>query len=191
MSQTMTADGGRTETKRFSGDEQFDAADLIEGDRIDPMLVARTPGQLGDPIQPAQPEADEPNPTTKLVTATAINRMNDVHTAILVDGETGTMVRAGRHDSNSAWTQKEADWKVRDVGTKIVVEDVHELTLADSDDPVEDEAEYIEGWADIVLGDMAAGHFDYADETSMNGRSLTLSDFDGRKAVASVSLEDE
>lgn len=187
----MTADGGRTETKRFDDDEQFDATDLIEGDRIDPMLVARVPGQLGDPIQPAYPEDDEPNPTTKLVAATAINTMDDVHTAILVDGETGTMVRASRHDSKNAMSQKEADWKVRDVGTKVVVEDVYELTLADNDDPVDDEAGYIQEWANLVLGDKAAGHFDYADENKLDNRTLVLSDFDGRKGMASITLEDK
>jgi len=189
MSQMMSADGGRTETKRFD-DEQFDATDLIEGDRIDPALVATVPEQLGEHIKPVHPEQDTP-PVTQLAAASAINTMDDVHSAILVDGETGTMVRASRHDSSSAMSQKEADWKVRDVGTKVVVEDVHELTLGDNDDPTEDDVEYIEGWADIVLGDMAAGHFDYADDVKMNGRTLTLSDFDGRKGMASISLEDE
>lgn len=187
MTQTESASDS---TKRFKGGEQFDATELTEGDRIAPKLVARAPGQLGNPIQPSQPGRD-PEPTTKLVAATAINTMDDVHTAILVDGETGTMVRASRHDSNQAWSQKEADWKVRDVGTKAVVEDVHELTLADSDNPTDDDSAYIQEWANVVLGDMAAGYFDYADDIKMNGRTLTLSDFDGRKGVATISLEDE
>jgi len=186
----MSADGGRTETKRFDDDEQFDATDLIEGDRIDPSLAARTPGQLGQTIKPSHPESD-PQPTTKLVTVTQMNTLDDVHTAILVDGETGTMVRASRHDSSSAWNQKEADWKVRDVGTKVVVEDVHELTLADNDNAVDDEAAYIQEWANVVLGDMAAGHFEYQDDGKMNGRTLTLSDHDGRKGMATITLKDE
>jgi len=189
MSQTAQTDGGRTDTKRFDSG-QFDADDLIEGDRIDPSLVATVPEQLGQTIKPVHPEQDD-MPVTQLVAVSATNQMDDVHSAILVDGETGAMVRASRHDSNNAMSQKEADWTVRNTGTKVVAETIHELTLADSDDPVDDEAEYIEGWADIVLGDMAKGHFDYGDDIKMGGSTLTLSDFDGRKGMASITLKDE
>jgi len=186
MSQMMSADGGRTETKRFTDD--IDVTELIEGDRIDPMLVARVPGELGQSIKPVHPEQEQP-PKTQLVAASVLDTMDDVHSAILVDGESGLLVRASRHDSNSAMSQKEADWKVREIGTKVSVESVHELTLSSNDDPAEDDAEYIEGWADIVLGDMATGHFDYVDEVKMNNRTLVLSDTDGRKGMATISLE--
>lgn len=178
----------RTETKRFDDDEQFDASSLIEGDRIDPSLVARTPEQLGETIKPAHPEGDQP-PKTRLVTASILNGMDDTHSAILVDGDSGLMVRAHRHDSSQAWSQKEADWKVSDVGEKVVVDDVHELTVADNDTPVEDDAKYIQEWANVVLGDMASGYFDYVDEVKMSGSTLTLSDHDGRKGMATISLE--
>lgn len=184
--ENQTATDARTETKRFT--ESVDITELVEGDRIDPTLVARTEGQLGQTTKPAHPEGDQP-PKTQLVTASALNGMDDTHSAVLVDGESGVMVRAHRHDGNQAWSQKEADWKVSDVGTKVIVDSVHELTLADSDDPVDDDAEYTEEWANIVLGDIASGYFDYADGVKMSGSTLTLSDYDGRKGQATISLE--
>lgn len=183
MTNETQTDDGRTETKRFSDD--VDASELIEGDRIDKRLVARTMGQLGQPIT-SQRDA----PETQLVAITQLDRMNDVHSAILADPETGTILRAGRHDSNQAWSQKEADWKVREIGTGIAVEEVHELELTSNDDPTEDDAEYIEGWAEIVLGDAAKGHDDYSDECELDGRTLRLRDVDGRRALATISLNE-
>ena len=181
-----TAAEGRTDTKRF--DEDVSGDELIEGDRIDKRLVARTMGQLGQQIKPSHPEG-EPEPKTQLVAITEINRMDDVHSALLADTETGTIIRASRHDSSSAWSQKEADWKVHDIGTEAVVEEVHELQLGDSDEPVDDEKKYVSGWIDIVIGDAAVGYDDYEDERKLDGRTLIISDFDGRKAIATISLD--
>lgn len=182
MTTETQTDDERTETKRFSDD--VDASDLIEGDRIDKRLVARTPGQLGQPITSQQGAPD-----TQLVAITQLSGMDDVHSAILADPETGIMVRAGRHASSQAWSQKEADWKVRAIGTKIAVEEVHELELSSNDDPVDDDREYAEEWAEIVLGDAASGHNDYNDERELDGRTLRLEDIDGRRALATIKLD--
>ncbi len=180
MAQNTTADD-RTDTKCFENTVTGD--ELIEGDRISKRLVAQSLGQLGQPWQPDGPE-------TQLVTVTDINSMDDTHTALIADPESGALFRAGRHDRQQAVSQKEADWKVRDIGTTIVVETVHELELASSDDPVDDEAEYIEEWAQLLFDDARNGYDDYSDERKLNGRTLTLRDVDGRKAMATISLED-
>lgn len=185
MSQTAKADGGRTETKRFTDD--VDAEDLIEGDRIAPKLVARTPGQLGQPIKPTHPEGDDA-PDTQLVAITQIDGMEDTHSAILADPETGIMVRAHCHDSSSAWSQKERDWKVSDVGTDVAVTEVHDVEYADSDDN-DDDHEFVEGWAEIVVVDKANGHFNYSDEVALDGSTISLRDVDGRRATATIHLE--
>lgn len=183
-----TAAEKRTDTKRF--DEDVSGDDLIEGDRIDKRLVARTFGQLGNQIKPSHPES-EPEPKTQLVAITAINSMDDTHTALLADTDTGTIIRASRHDSQSAWSQKEEDWKVREVGTSISVDEVHELELPEGDDMPDGEMEWVQEWADIVIVDLANGYNDYNDERSLSGRStLKLRDGDGREALATISLEE-
>jgi hypothetical protein len=187
MSETITADGGRTDTKRFDADDDtISATDLIVGDRIDPALVASTMDGLGRTRSPA-PDAVP----TQLAEATETDRMDDVHTAILVDGETGRMVIASRHDSQSAWSQKEADWKVRDVGNRVAVTDAEiarddNNELSDADPIVEADA-----WANIVLQDRAAGATDYADRlkmTSRNGLSLH-EEYNDTKIYANIELE--
>lgn len=189
MSQTMNADGGRTDNKRFT--DAFNGEELIEGDRISKELVARNIGQYGERIAAHPPEADdEDKPAkTQLVTATAISTMDDVHSALLVDPDTGIIVRAGRHDSNSAWSQKEADWTVYEVGTHVSVDEVKELTVPDNAEPVDDDHEWVQGWVDILFDDLRNGHFDYDDERSLGGSTLKLRDYDGRMARASISLE--
>ena len=170
MKQNTDADA-RTDSKRFDADDvPFDASDLIDGDRIDPSLVARTMDGLGENMS-ARPDA----PATQLAEATITNGMDDVHTAVLVDGETGTLVLASRHDSQAAMTQKEADWKVRATGTKAVVEDA-EVATDGNDEWDEDSApEAAEHWANLVLQDRARGSTDYSDELTMHSRtSLTL-----------------
>ena len=122
---------------------------------------------------------------------TAIDSMDDTHTALLADTETGTIIRASRHDSQSAWSQKEEDWKVREVGSTISVDEVHELKLPEGDDMPDDEMEWVQEWADIVLVDLANGYNDYNDYRSLSGRStLKLRDGDGREALATISLEE-
>lgn len=185
MSQSVQADGGRSSTERFTDD--VDAEDLIEGDRIAPQLVARTPGQLGEIIKPSHPEGDNP-PKTQLVAITQINGMEDTHSAILADPETGIMVRAHCHDSSSAWSQQERDWKVSDVGSDVTVTEVHDVEYADGDDTGDDH-EYVQGWAEIVVVDKANGHFDYSDEVSLDGSTIQLRDVDGRRATATIDLE--
>jgi hypothetical protein len=183
MAPNATDADARTDSKRFT--DGVDATELIEGDRIAPQLVARTLGQLGD-----RRSAREDAPDTQLVAITIIDTMQDVYSALLADPETGTIVRAGRHDSQSAWTQQEADWTVREVGTRVVVEDVHELRLADNDGPVDDDREWVQDWVEVVIGDKASGHDDYSDELELDSSTLTLQDADRRKAVATISLED-
>lgn len=189
MAQNTATDDGRTESKRF--DTEVSAVDLIEGDRIEPKLVARHPEQLGAPIQRAPPEADEENPSTQLVAVTAIDTMDDVHSAILFDPDAEMFLRAGRHDSQQAWSQKEPDWKVRDIGTEVAVEEVHELERPEEE---QDQAaeEYVQEWVEILFDDIrySGGDSDMRDERELDGSTLKLNDYDGRKTLATISLED-
>lgn len=186
MSETITADGGRTDTKRFDADDTVSATDLIVGDRVDPALVASTMDGLGHTRSPA-PDAVP----TQLAEATETDRMDDVHTAVLVDGETGRMVIASRHDSQSAWSEKEADWKVREVGDRVAVTDAE--IARDSNDELgdADPINEAEAWANIVLQDRAAGATDYSDRlkmTSRNGLSLH-EEYNDTKIHANIKLE--
>jgi len=187
MERNTTPTDSRTESKRHTG--AFDGKDLIEGDRISPDLVAKTEGQYGQAIKPTHPEG-ETAPKTQLVAITDINGMSDVHSAILADPESGVMVRASCHDSQSAWSQKERDWKVHAVGTTPSITDVSELEVTDNDTPVENDVKWVQGWADVVLMDKANGHFGYSDEVSISGTTISFRDIEGRRATASYTLED-
>jgi hypothetical protein len=189
MSETTSQnDDGRTENKRFqntvSGDE------LVVGDRIDTRLVARTFGELGNQKQPTYPEDDSEQPQTQLVVITQFDRYDDVHRALLADVDTGTIIRAGRHSSQSAWTQKEADWTVYDIGTTMRIDSVSELEVPLGYDKVTDEMKYVQHWVDVVIEDRANGYDDYNDVVSIpSSNNIKLRDIDGRKAYASYSLE--
>jgi len=168
----QTPTESRTEPKRFDADADaaFDATALIEGDRVDPALVAATTNALG-PTRSAARDA----PPTQLAEATITHGRDDVHSAILVDGESGRFVAASRHDKNAAWTQKEADWKVRAVGDRVAVtdatieEDGNDEWLADR------AAEDAEHWANVVLQEVARGAEEFVDELTLDGRdSLRL-----------------
>jgi hypothetical protein len=188
MSETITADGGRTDTKRFDADDTVSATDLIVGDRIDPALVASTMDGLGHTRSP-RPDAAP----TQLAEATITNGMDDVHSAILVDGETGVMAIASRHDSQSAWSQKEADWKVRAVGDRVAVSDAEVAQDPDGEwDDVDDVASEAEGWPNVVLQDRARGSTDYEDELRLENRSsMIINNPWGAKLYATVELESD
>jgi hypothetical protein len=188
MSESQSADDGRTETKRF--ENTVSGNELIVGDRIDTRLVARTFGELGNQKQPTYPEDDVEQPRTQLVVITKFDNLDDTHHALLADTDTGTIIRAGRHSSQSAWSQKEADWTVYDVGTTVRIDEVHELTVTEQDDDPEDKQKYVQHWVDIVIEDTANGLNEYDDERELvSGSNLKLRDMDGREAYVSITLE--
>jgi hypothetical protein len=119
--------------------------------------------------------------------------MNDVHSGVLVDGETGVLVRASRHDSQSAWSQKEADWKVRELGTRVIVESAEVAEDGTDEWDEANAADAAGAWANVVLQDRARGATDYDDELTLEGRSsLTLREpYGPTKVYATVSLTDE
>jgi hypothetical protein len=118
--------------------------------------------------------------------------MDDTHRALLADTDTGTIIRAGRHSSQSAWSQKEADWTVYDIGTAITIDDVSELKVPPRDNEDIDEIKYVQDWVDVVIEDRANGYDDYNDVVSIpSSDNIKLRDIDGRKAYAAFSLEDD
>jgi len=188
MVQNTATDDGRTETKRF--DDSLDGESVIEGDRIDTKLVARTLGQLGQPRQSKGPD-------TEVVQMTQTRDLDDVRRALLFIPETGQWLRAGRHDSNSAWSQKEADWTVYASGDVVETTEGEVESLPDSED-VNDTDKWVSGWVDIVLDELSydaengASRPSVSDEIKLAGSStLHLRDADGREAYATISLEDD
>ena len=182
-----TDDDAQRGTTRF--DEDVSGDELIEGDRIATGLVAHHVDQLGDSIG-YDPHGDLPG--AQLVRVTATRSLDDVHSAILLDPETETFIRASHHDSQQAWTQKEADWTVRGVGTTVAVDEVHDLKRPDSETD-ETEQQYVQTWAEILFDDVryTGGDRDCKDEMELDGSTLKLRDYDGRTAVATISLVDD
>lgn len=182
MARDTDADDGEStrETKRFS--EDVSGADLIEGDRIDPALIARTPEALGSTMS-----AREDAPETQLANIAYFDSYNDSHTGLLVDPETETIVRATRLSTSQAWSQKEADWTVREVGTEVHVKEVDSIERVDGETQIHPR-EAAQTWVDVLIGDMTAGYFDYPDEIEIDGSTLKLRDVDGREVVAEIEI---
>jgi len=177
-----TTDDDRTETKRFDAEttDDLNVTDLREGDRIDPALVAGTMDGLGERLSAARDATP-----AQLAEATITDRMDDIHAAILVDGETGAMVRASRHGSQSAWSQKEADWKVHDIGDTPTVVDAEWDGDAGADPDTA-----ATSWAEVVLCDRAYGDDDYADEVRVGRRAIRLKNpYDGESVRGTLRLE--
>jgi hypothetical protein len=183
---TQATQSERTETKRFTADDApFSAADLVAGDRVDPSLVASTLDGLGHTRSP-RPDAAP----TQLAEATITDRYDDVHRALLVDGESGALVRASRHDSQAAWSQREADWKVRATGERVDVASA-EVDQDGNDEWTDaDAAAEAEAWANVVLQDRARGATDYSDELTLtSGGALALREpYGPTKVFADVEL---
>ncbi len=188
MARNTTSDD--RSTKRHT--DSVDATNLIEGDRIARQLVATAPGQLGQRISSGLPDA----PKTQLLAVTEQRDMDDSHAALLLDPETETWIRATRIERNQAMTQAEADWTVREIGTDINVTDVDLRATANEDAPedIDDPAEWVQSWVDVLFGDIAAGHFDdYDDRRRMDSaHTLRLEDeYSGALAYAEIELAGE
>ena len=182
MSESQTAADDGTETNRFDAEttDKLAVTDLREGDRIDPALVAQTMDLLGE-TRSSQPDA----PTLQLAVATITHGLDDVHTAVLVDGETGVMARCSRHDSQAAWSQQEADWKVHDIGDTPTVVDAewNGVDCADADRTAT-------SWAEVVLCERAHGHDDYEDEIEVDGRTIKMRNpWECETATGTLQLE--
>ena len=171
----------------------FDAADLEIGDRIDPVLVSSTLDGVDAEIYTGGGVAQSDAPRTQLACLTATDRMDDVLTAILTDGESGVMVRASRHEPQTAWTQKEADWKVHGVGTEIKTFGARVISDPDGawDEYAIDMA--AQDWAEIVVRDTANGGEQFDDEVELLGRrTLRMRDpWDGVTVEVDIKLADE
>ncbi len=160
-----------TDPKRFTADDApFSAADLVVGDRVDPSLVARTMDGLGYWRSSRRDAA-----ATQLAEATITHRRDDIHRAILVDGESGVLVRASRYDSQNAMSQREADWTVRAVGDRVAVSNASVEQDGNDEWTDIDASSEAEGWANVVLQDRARGEENHSDEfTLTSGPALTL-----------------
>ena len=166
---------------------------VTEGDRIQKDRVARTLGGLRTPRQSAPPEADDQPVATEAVALTQTSRHDDVMRALLYVPGSGRWLRASRHTTSSAWSQKEADWTVHEAGDTLVATggDVEH-----SPDDIVNEDKYVAGWLEIVAGDLShdaeqGNTASIADEFELtSGNTVRLRDVDGRKAFATFRLAD-
>ena len=156
----------RTETNRFTDDDTIEVSDLIEGDRVDPALVAGAIERVGEK-ELARPDA----PPTQPAVGTATPRPRAGHTGVLVHGGWGDKTVAGRHDAPRAWAPTAAARDEQSVGTRIDVTDA-EIDSDPGDVWNEESADDgAEAWANTVLQDRACGYTDYEDEIRLTGRS--------------------
>jgi len=166
---------------------------VTEGDRIAKDRVARTLGGLRTRRQSAPPEADDQPEPTQAAALTQTSRYDDVMHALLFVPGTGRWLRASRHNSSSAWSQREADWTVHEAGDTLVATGGD---IERSPDEIEDEDRYLAGWLEIVAGDLShdaeqGNTASISDEFELtSGGAARLRDVDGRKGFATFRLED-
>jgi|APHM01.1.fsa_nt_gi hypothetical protein len=176
----------RTETKTHT--QSVSGDNLIPGDKIAARLVAPNMSLYGQRIHPAAPESDD-EPKTQLFCGTATDSYRDSNSAILVDPETKTLIRATK--INTDWAiQKPPEWTVKAVGDRVAVENgtVHDWG---DEERVNDETSWVEGWAEVTFHELAQQNQVAADGRQLNGTSLFLkNDWLGIEATAEITLED-
>lgn len=194
MVEQTTADGGRTDTTRF--DESISADELIEGDRIDPDLIPRSPEiDVGASVArhiPRHNGAQNDDGRTydvRLIAHGYRDQYQDVQVALVYDPEAELFVRLHGHTSSGAMNQLERDWKVGSVGSEIVVDDVWDVEIPDLEEFGETDEEFVTEWVSIVFDELRHGS-DIEDLRKFDGKKFTLRDHDGRQARVQYHLED-
>lgn len=189
MAQQIAADGGNErDNKRFTDDVSL--ADVIEGDRVDPALIPHSPNiEVGDRVAANVPkqydDTDERTFSVRLI-AGGEDRRGDVQTALVYDPEADLFARLGGHTSSGAMSQAERDWKVRDVGSEVVVADAWDIDIPDLEEDG-DELEFVEEWVDIAFDNARYGD-DIAELVEFDGKKFTFRDYDNREARVQYEL---
>ena len=187
MTGTTQADGGAARIT-----DTLSLAEIEVGDRIDPTLVPRsTEIEVGERIQNVTPagELDGGRTYDVRLIAEADRFNNDVIDALVYDPDAGLFARLSGHTNSAAWSQKEADWKVRDVGDDAALLDCWDVAVHDRPDG-ETEPEYVAEWLEILVNGRAHGEF-LSEVEQFNGDTMTLRDADGRRATLQYELVTE
>jgi hypothetical protein len=186
MTQTTQADGGAARIT-----DTLSLAEIEVGDRIDPKLVPRSPEiEAGDRIRRAtsgDPDGEQTYDVRLIAEADRFN--NDVVDALVYDPDAGLFARLSGHTNSAAWSQREADWKVRDVGDDAALLDCWDVAVHDLPDG-ETEHEFVAEWLDILVNGRAHGEF-LSEVEQFNGDTMTLRDADGRCATLQYELVTE
>ncbi|AFH22630.1 hypothetical protein OSG_eHP31_00090 [environmental Halophage eHP-31] len=187
MAPQNATDDGRTDTKRFTDDVSGD--ELIEGDRIAPALIPHSPNiDVGEPVAAHMAGRFDEDDDRTFEVRTIISRerrpWGDVQNALVYDPDADLLIRLSGHTGSAAMNQKERDWKVRDIGEKMVVNDMWDGDLRD----VADEESYVKQWVEVLSQDLAHDHA-RDDIQSFGGDKMTLCDHQGREATVQYHLE--
>lgn len=190
MATQTSADGGRTANKRFSDDVSAD--NLAEGDRIAPELIPRSPEiEVGEDIAPhlaRQYDEDEDRTFSVRLVAAGEDRWGDVQTALIYDPDADLYIRLSGHTSSGAMNQIERDWKVRDIGREIVVEDVWNVEMQDFADDYDNPQTFVEEWVEIMADNIRGGEMP-AELVRFDGKTFKLEDWDNRVANVQYTLQ--
>jgi len=188
-------DSAADTTQRFT--TEFSLAKVSQGDRIDPDLIPRSPKlEVGDNV--AQHTAKHNDPTNddertfsvRLIVSRS-DSYDDVQDALVYDPESDLFARLSGHTSSGAWSQKERDWKVRDIGSGVEVVDAWDIDIPDLDDYDETPEEFVAEWMDILFGNAAYGDDIGGEVEDFSGKTLTLRDVDNRTAKVEYRLVDD
>ncbi|QCC57260.1 hypothetical protein [Natrinema thermotolerans] len=183
----------RNDTKRFDG--EFGLDEVIEGDRIDPAMIPRSPNieigetvarHLPNPTRPEDGETDDREFTVRII-ARGSDRYNDVQTALVYDPEADLFARLGGHTSSGAMNQAERDWKVRDVGSEVAVTDTWDVEIPDLEGFNQTEREFIDEWVELAFDNARYGD-DIAELVNFDGKTFRFRDHDNREATIQYEL---
>jgi len=190
MNAKANADDGRTEPERF--DDALDASELIEGDRIDPALIPRSPKiSIGEPVAvhlPRRRDDDDDRTFDVRLVARGSDSYDDVQTALVYDPDADLFLRLSGHTSSGAWNQKERDWKVRDIGRNVEIVDQWDVEIPDLEKFGETPEEFVAEWAEMLFDNIRYGD-EAGDEIDLfDGKNFQLRDYDGRRARVEYEL---
>jgi hypothetical protein len=175
-------------TQRYGPTDVVEVEELSIRDRIARPLVPPTYAiPAGDPrSKHYQVDTDEPFIGRVVARNTS---QHDIRHCLIVDDENGRFARLSAHSKSQAWSKKEEDWKVRDLGFEPKLVDAWDVEIDDLRG--ETPEEFVGEWLEILFDNARHGEDVGHEIRNFEGDTFTLADYDGRRSNVEYELIDD
>ena len=177
-------------TTRYDPGDVVSVEELAVGDRLARPLVPPSYSVSGDDPRSKHYHTDSDEPFLGRVVAMNSGFNNDIRHCLVFDGDSELFVRLSAHGKSQAWSQREEDWKVRDIGHTIEVTDEWDIEVPDLDDFGEEPAEFVAEWCEILFDNIRHGEEPGDEIDNFDGDAFQLRDYDGRRATVKYELHE-
>ena len=173
---------------RHDADDEVALDDVAIGDRLARPLVPPAHGIPADDQRSKHYQVDTDEPFVGRVVARNSSQ-HDIRHCLIVDDETGRFARLSAHSKSQAWSQKEEDWKVRDLGSEPQLVDTWEVEIDDLRG--ETPEDFVGAWLEILFDNARHGEGVGDEIRNFEGDTFTLADYDGRRANVEYELTED